>query len=156
MKTGIKLLAALAFLAAPASAYAEKTCGQMIAEKAVLPAKMAEVMQAVTDMMDAHAKYMLTNKDKDSKKEAAALQKLAKEHKALSASFKKTADGMKKLADLPGAPHDMGKMMADPAIQASMKAMLQTHKDMAALLQKEVTEMEGMMKGGGGTPPASK
>ncbi len=156
MKTAIKLLAAFALLAAPLSAHADgKTCGQMLADKAVLPAKMAEVMTAVTNMMEAHAKFMMTNKDKDSKKEAAALQKVAKEHKALAAAFKKTSESMKKLADLPGAPHDVSKLMADPAIMASMKAMLTTHKEMIALMQKEVTEMESMApKGAGAGAPA--
>ncbi len=120
----------------------DKTCGQMMAEKAVLPAKMAEVMTAVVGMLDAHAKFMLDGKTKEGKKEATALQALAKHHKGLATAFTKTSEAMKKMAEVPGAPHDMGKMMADPAIGASMKEMVRTHKEMIALLQKEVADME--------------
>ena len=51
---------------------------------------------------------------------------------------------MKKLADLPGADHDMAKMAADPKIAESMGPMLSTHKAMVALMQKEIAEMEAM------------
>lgn len=124
-----------------------KTCGQMMAEKADLPAKMSEVMTSVADMMDAHAKLMTGSKE--AKQEAAAFTKMAKEHRDLATRFKKTSDGMKKMGDLPAAEHDMAKMKADPKVQASMKAMLQSHKDMIALMQREVAEMEKMMGGGG-------
>jgi hypothetical protein len=131
--------------AAPAPA-GGPTCGQMMASKAVLPAKMAEVMAAVSEMLEAHAAFMIAGKTKEGAKEAAGMKKIAKMHKDLGALFTKTAAEMTKAGSWAAAPHDMAAMKADPKIQAAMAKMLQTHKDMAALLNKEVAEMEAMMK----------
>jgi hypothetical protein len=141
------LVAALLACTFATVAHAEdKTCGQMMAAKAVLPAKMAETMTAVANMFDAHAKFMLEGKTKEGKKEADAFKGVAKQHRDLAAGFKKTAESMNKLATLPAAPHDMAKMMADPGIGAAMQEMMRTHKEMVALLQKEIADMEAMGK----------
>jgi len=140
VRTSLVVTALLASV--PALAQAEKTCGQMIAEKAVLPEAMSKLMLAITEMMEAHAKFMLEGKpSREAKMEAKAVQSLAKQHRSQAAAFVKTAAAMKGLAELPGAPHDMAKMMADPRIQASMKELLATQRVLVALLQKEVAEM---------------
>lgn len=127
-----------------AAAAADKTCGQMMSEKAVLPAKMAELVTAVATMADAHANFMLTSepKSKEAAAEAEGMKKLAQMHRDSAVAFTKIAESLKAAAAWPAAPHDMKKMMADPKIQESMKLMLSTHKEMAALLQKEVAMME--------------
>lgn len=130
---------------ASAEDHAGHSCGQMVASKAVLPTKMAEVMTAVADMFDAHAAIMLASKNKDGAKEAAGLKKIAKNHRDLSTAFSKAAAEMSKAATWPNAPHDMAAMKADAKLGASMQKMLATHKEMIALMQKEVAEMEAMM-----------
>jgi hypothetical protein len=120
------------------------TCGQMMAEKAVLPAKMAELVTAVAANAEAHAAFMLSTepKSKEAAAEAEGLRKLAQIHRDLAIQFTKTSEAMKSAAAWPAAPHDMAKMQVDAKISESNKAMLTTHRDMAAMLQKEVAMME--------------
>ncbi len=128
----------------------DKTCGQMIAERSALPAKMAQLMTAVTHMLDAHAKLMVAGKSKEGKKEAAELKKLSKLHAGLAANFKKTAEAMKKLYAMPGAPHDPAKMAEDPKVGEAMKELITSQKEMIALMQKDLAAMEG--HAGGAAP----
>jgi hypothetical protein len=141
-------LAIAAYAAAPAAkapaAMAMPSCGQMTASKAVLPAKMAELTTAVADMYDAHAAFMATDKSKEAMAEVEGLKKLALQHRELAAMFTKTSESMKGAAAWPVVAHDHTKMMADKKLMESMGKMLTTHKEMAALMQKEIAEMEAM------------
>jgi hypothetical protein len=121
-----------------------KTCGQHMAEHAVLPSKMTEVMNAVADMMDAHAAFMVANAkgDKNAMAEADGMKMIAKDHRDLAKMMTTTATHMTEAAKWPNAPHDMNKMMADPKIQAAMKNLLKTEKEMAALMQQDIAMME--------------
>jgi hypothetical protein len=123
-----------------------KTCGQHMAEHAVLPNKMTEVMNAVADMMDAHAAFMVANAkgDKNAMAEADGMKMLAKDHRELATMMSKTGTHMTDAAKWPNAPHDMNKMMADPKIQMAMKNLLKTEKEMSALMQQDIAMMESM------------
>jgi 2-oxoglutarate dehydrogenase E2 component (dihydrolipoamide succinyltransferase) len=133
--------------AAPAAAApAGPSVGQMIASKAPLPTKMAEVMTAVADMLEAHAALVKAGKTKEGAKEAAGLKKVAADHRALAKLFTKTAANMGKATSWPAAPPDMNAMASDPAMTAAMQKMIATHKEMIALMQKEVAEMEAHSK----------
>src|SRR5262245_50284994 len=94
----VTALSTSAFAAEPASG--QKTCGQMVAEKAVLPKQMAVLMNAVAGSLDAHVKWMTAQNTKESKLEAKELTKLAKDHRAAAATFTKMAGNMEKLANL--------------------------------------------------------
>jgi hypothetical protein len=121
-----------------------KTCGQHMADHAVLPTKLAEVMTAVAEMMDTHAAYMMANAkgDKNAIAEADGMKAIAKDHRELAKIATTTATRMTEAAKWPNVPHDMSKMMADPKIQASMKNMLKAEKEMAALMQQDIAMME--------------
>jgi hypothetical protein len=140
------LVAILAAAAGSFVAYAAgeggKSCGQMTAESAPMPAKIAELMTAYADEADAHAAFMASNKDKNAQAEADGLKKLATQYRETAASLTKTADAMKAAAAWPNVPHDMKKMHADAKLKAAM--------DKTMALQKEFGEMVAKMSG----PPA--
>ena len=121
-----------------------KTCGQHMADHAVLPHKMTDLMNAVADMMDAHAAYMMANAkgNKSAVTEADGMKMIAKDHRELAKMMTTTATHMSDAAKWPSAPHDMDKMMADPKIQAAMKNVLKNEKEMAALIQQDIAMME--------------
>jgi hypothetical protein len=123
---------------------AEATCGQMISSMAPIPAKLSEGATSVADMLDAHAAFM--GKDKDSVAEAKGLRALAKTHMRVAAELKKTSDEMKKAASWPAAPHDMAKMNADPKLAAATQKMIDTHKEIIAMFQKMVADMEAQAR----------
>jgi hypothetical protein len=125
---------------------AAPSCGQMIASKAVLPAKMAELMTAVAETMDAHAALMIAGKTKEGAKEAKGLKKIAADHRALAKAMAKAQASMEAAAKWPNAPHDMATMMGDAKLMASMQKMLAAEKEMVALMQKDLAEMEAMHK----------
>ena len=135
---------ATAYAGEPAAAGAQKTCGQQIAEKAVLPAQMAVLMNAVAGTVESHAKWMTAMKTKESTLEAKALTALAKEHRAVAASYTKIADHMRQMAKLPGAPHDPA--LIDPAMAAAVKTQADAVAEMIKLLQQEQAELEQVQK----------
>jgi hypothetical protein len=120
------------------------TCGQMVANMAAIPATIAKGAEAVADTWEAHAALM--GKDKDSQAEAKALRALAKGHRQIVASLKKESEEMKKAASWPSASHDMAKMMADPKLTAGMQKLTEAHKEIIALMQKSLADLEAMQK----------
>jgi hypothetical protein len=144
------MVAGLLVMAVPVLAIANepgtgKTCGQIIAEKAVMPEKTAAFMTAAADMIDAHAAWMKAHKgDKNAAKEAQSLAKLSRSHRALAKSASAIATSMKGMATLPGAPHDM--KLIDPKLAETMQNHARAARELAELLQKEAAEMEKSAK----------
>ena len=122
----------------------QPTCGQMISSMAPIPAKLSEGASSVADMWEAHAALM--GKDKDSVAEAKGLRAIAKTHKQIAASLMKASEEMKKAASWPAAPHDMAKMMADPKMAETSKKVMEVHKEIIAMFQKMVADMEAQQK----------
>ena len=120
------------------------TCGQMVASMAVIPATLAKGAEAVAESWEAHAALM--GKDRDSQAEAKGLHALAKNHRQMVASLRKESDEMKKAASWPAAPHDMAKMMADPKLTAATHKLIEAHKEIIAMMQKSLADLEAMQK----------
>jgi hypothetical protein len=120
------------------------SCGQKIAGMAGMPAKLSEGASSVADMLDAHA--ALLGKEKEAAAEAKGLRALAKTHKQIAASLTKASEEMKKAASWPAAPHDMAKMMADPKLSAATQKVIDVHKELIAMMQKMVADMEAQQK----------
>jgi hypothetical protein len=122
----------------------QPTCGQMISSMAPIPAKLSEGAASVADMLEAHAALM--GKDKDSVAEAKGLRAVAKTHKQIAASLLKASEEMKKAASWPAAPHDMAKMGSDPKLAETSKKVIEVHKEIIAMFQKMVADMEAQQK----------
>jgi hypothetical protein len=122
----------------------EPTCGEKVASMAAIPAKLAEGAESVAEMWEAH--IALLGSDKDSQAEAKGLRALVKGHKQLAASLRQESEKMAKATSWPNAPHDTKKMMADPKSTAAMQKLMRVHKDIIALMQKSLADMEAMHK----------
>jgi hypothetical protein len=140
--------------AAPAAK--TENCGAMMKDTAKLPAKFAELMTAIADGQTAHANWVGMGKDAASQAEAAAIKKIAQDHRDLAAAAKKAAADMEAAATLTPAPHDPAKM-DQKAMQEQMTKNLALEREMANMMLKHADESEKMMKDKmGGGAPASK
>lgn len=114
-----------------------KTCGQMTADAAAMPAKIAELMSGYAEEAEAHAAFMAGVKgDKNAAAEADALKKLAQSYRDSAAALTKTADAMKAAAAWPAAKHDMKAMMADAKVKAAMEKVGGLQKDFGTMVAK--------------------
>lgn len=123
---------------------ADMSFGQMLSSHAGMPEKMAEGATAGADMLEAHA--ALLGKEKDAQTEAKGMRAIAKAHRQVATDLKKVADEMKKAASWPAVPHDMAKMNADPKLMAAQKHFIEVHKEIIAMMQKAVSDMEAHQK----------
>jgi hypothetical protein len=119
-------------------------CGAMMASVMPLPTKFSELMTAVADGMDGHAAWVGASKDKSAKAEAAAMKKLAKDHRAVAAQMKKIIADMEAASKLGTVPHDMSK--ADPKMGEGMSKQVTLEREMAALMIKHADETDKMLK----------
>lgn len=122
---------------------AEKTCGQWMSEKAELPSKMGELMGAVAEGTEAHAKWVGTSKDKAARAESAMMMKMAKDQRTMATMSTKMAEQMMKAKDMASVPHDMSKM--DPKVTEIMTRMAKLDREMAALLMKDAEQIEARL-----------
>ena len=124
-----------------AAAPAMKSCGQMMKEAAALPTKFAELMTAIADGQNGHI-AMLTGKDAASTAEAAALKKVAQDHRDLAAAAKKAAADMEAMGTLAPVPNE-----AKPDAKGieGMTKQIALEKEMANMMLKHAEEGEKMM-----------
>jgi hypothetical protein len=131
--------------AAAAGSMKTENCGAMMKSLVPLPTKFAELMQAVTDGMTAHANWIAQGKDPAAKAEAAAMKKIALDHQAVMNDVKKAAADMEAAGTLQPAPHDMSKM--DPKQMGEMMMKQATlEREMAALMVKHADDTEKAVK----------
>ncbi len=135
--TGTKVMPAPA--AAAAAMPEHMTCGQMMAAESAMPAKMNELMTAIADGMEMHAKWSGTA-NKVAKGEHDAMMKIAKDHRQMGAMMKSTSEEMMKQKNLASAPHDMKAM--DPKMGETMTKQVTLEREMATMMMKDADETE--------------
>jgi hypothetical protein len=124
----------------------EMSCGEMMAAKAALPKKLAELMAVAFEGLDAHVKLLAAAKgDAKAQAEAKALAKVAKGHKAMGDAATKVAADMEAMKELPSSPEvektaDMAKMME------GMQKQIALMKELGKMMTDEAKKGEQMMK----------
>jgi len=82
-----------------------ESCAAELAESAIVPEKVAELMQHVAFNLEAHAAWVGDAVDA-ARQEQAALLSVAEGYRAIATAGFSAAACMRGLADLPPAPHD--------------------------------------------------
>src|SRR5262245_36675329 len=82
-----------------------ETCGAELAGAAVVPERLAELLEHVAQNLDAHAAWV-GSEGAAAEQERAALLKVAAGYRAIASAALDTATVMRGLGDLPPAPHD--------------------------------------------------
>jgi hypothetical protein len=122
----------------------QQTCGKGLAEHAVLPAKMAELMAAIAENLELHREALDFN-DSNSKKEYDAYLELAGEHRELGLELQATAKKMADCWDLPMGEHDQ-HVMSSPKVLAAFQRVVHVEQELLVLLQKRVEQDLKMLR----------
>lgn len=95
----------------------QPTCGKGLAEHSALPARLAELVDALAENLELH-QGTLDLSDENARKELDAYVKLAREHRSLAAQLRETAQRMAGYRDLPMGRHDERALAAPRLVEA--------------------------------------
>jgi hypothetical protein len=123
----------------------QPTCGKGLAEHSALPAKLAELEDALAENLEAH-QMTLDLSDGNSRKELDAYVTLAREHRAIAAQLRQTAEHMAGYRDLPMGRHDE-RAFADPKLFDAFEKFVRAEEDLLVQLQAAVERDRGMLAG---------
>jgi hypothetical protein len=128
----------------------QPTCGKGLAESSALPAKLAELVDAVAEILDVHMEA-LDLSDAKSRKERDAYRGLVSEHRKIAAELQATARRMAGYRDLPMGRHDPASMAA-PRPAEVFATFVEIEDELVTLLRKRLESDRAMlreMRGGG-------
>jgi hypothetical protein len=121
----------------------QRTCGNGLAENAVLPRGMGRVAFALAGVLECHTKA-LDVKDPAGRKEYDAYRRLVDELRGLAPQLRTLAEQMAGYRDLPMTRHDPAAM-ASPDARASLQGLVDVEQELLAVLQKQVDEFRGIL-----------
>ena len=126
----------------------EQTCGQGLAEYSALPARLADVTNAVADNLQAHMQALELD-DEAARQEHAVYLRLAEEHRQLAARLRAVAGEMAAARDLPMGRHDQ-QTLTSPEVGDAFHRFVKAKQELLALLQRMVEQDQRMLAEMGG------
>ena len=126
----------------------QQTCGRGLAEHSVLPARLAEVIEAMADNLMAHMGALELD-DEPARQEHAVYLRLCEEQRQAAARLRAVAGEMAAARELPMGRHDTQTMTSPEvahAFQRFVKAkqvLLATLQGMAEQDQRMLAAMDG-------------
>ena len=121
----------------------QPTCGKGLAENAVLPGKLGELVAAMGEVLEVHMRALDLN-DVNSKQEFEAYKALAREHREIAAGLAAAAREMAGYRDLPMGRHDE-KAMAEPRALEVFENFVRHKQELLALLQETIEQDQQML-----------
>jgi hypothetical protein len=131
----------------------EPTCGKGLAAHASLPAAFGAVIDAVAENLEGHL-GTLDLTDENSRLEHEAYERLVKEHRAIAAQLRATAEAMAGYRDLPMGRHDE-EALGSPRIVDAFVSLVRVERELLTLLGERVAEHEQMLAEFGGAGAGS-
>jgi hypothetical protein len=122
----------------------EPTCGKGIAASADLPDRLSDFMRAMADLFENHIRALDPAED-SGRVETEAYQQLRSSHHDLGGRLEALAASMRGYRNLPMAAHNMDILM-DRASSDSFARLVESEKDLLALLQDRVEEHGKMLE----------
>jgi hypothetical protein len=120
-----------------------ETCGQGLAERSALPAKLSALSAAMADNLDQHRRTLdLT--DHNARAEHDAYDAVASALRDAATQLQGIADGMAEYAPLPMARHDE-RAASSPEIRDAFVRFLEREQDLSALLDTWIQEDRAML-----------
>jgi hypothetical protein len=126
----------------------QPTCGQGVAEHSLLPARLAEVTDAVAANLEAHTKA-LDPDDEAARRELAVYLKLARAHRQAAAQLRAIAEDMAAQRELPMGRHDE-QALASSEVVAAFRRFVTAKQQLLALLQELLEQDRRMLAEMGG------
>jgi hypothetical protein len=131
----------------------ETSCGKGLADHSVLPAKVAELIDAVAHNLELHM-TALDLQDPNSRAEHEAYSLLSTQHRNIAAQLQALAQQMASYRDLPRGRHDQ-QTMSQPRFFKALETFVQREQELQALLQHKMDQhrqMLAVMRGPGSQP----
>jgi short-subunit dehydrogenase involved in D-alanine esterification of teichoic acids len=121
----------------------QPTCGQGLAERSALPAKLGELAASLADNLEVHTRA-LDLSEQNAKEELAVYQKLVQQHRAIAAQLETVGEDMAGYHDLPMAKHDL-EAMSSNAVVTAFDRYVKVEQELLGLLERRVEEDQAML-----------
>ena len=126
----------------------QQTCGRGLAEHSALPARLADVTNAMADNLQVHMQALELD-DEAARQEHAVYLRLAEEQRQVAARLRAVAAEMAAARDLPMGRHDE-QTMTSPEVGAAFQRFVTAKQELLDLLQQMVEEDRRMLAEMGG------
>jgi hypothetical protein len=113
----------------------QPTCGRGLAANAILPERLAALMNAMATMLENHTRALDLN-ETNGRLEHDAYERLVSDQRTLASGLEALARAMEGNRDLPMARHNLAPLN-DQASRAVLAAFIDAERDLITLLQKQ-------------------
>jgi hypothetical protein len=120
------------------------TCGEGLAQSAVLPTKLGELAAAMATVLEVHM-TSLDLADDNARPEYDAYRRLVNDYRAIAAQLQATGAAMASYRDLPMGRHDE-QVLSSPAAVDAFEHFVTAEQELLALLQTRVAQEEQMLR----------
>jgi hypothetical protein len=127
----------------------QQTCGRGLAEHSALPARLAEVTEAMANNLQVHMQALELD-DEPARQEHAVYLRLAEEQRQAAARLRAVAAEMAAARDLPMGRHDE-QTMSSPEVGDAFQRFVEAKQELLALLQRMVSDDQRMLAEMGGS-----
>jgi hypothetical protein len=127
----------------------QQTCGRGLAEHSALPARLAEVTEAMADNLQAHMQALELD-DEAARQEHAVYLNLAEEQRQAAGRLRAVAREMAAARDLPMGRHD-AQTLTSPEVAHAFQRFVDAKQELLALLQRMAEQDRQMLAAMGGT-----
>jgi hypothetical protein len=128
------------------------TCGKGLAEHSAIPAKLAELIDALAANLEAHQPTLDLTDDR-SRQELEAYVTLGRAHRSIAAQLRDVAERMSGYRDLPMGRHDE-RALEGRAVVDAFARYVRAEREVLALLESSVARDAAMLSAVVGTAPA--
>jgi hypothetical protein len=126
----------------------QQTCGRGLAEHSALPARLAEVTEAMASNLQVHMQALELD-DEPARQEHAVYLRLAEEQRQAAARLRAVANEMAAARDLPMGRHD-AQTMSSPEVGDAFLRFVKAKQELLDLLQGMVEDDRRMLAEMGG------
>jgi hypothetical protein len=126
----------------------QQTCGRGLAEHSELPARLADVADAMADNLQVHMQA-LELEDEAARQEHAVYLRLAEEQRQVAARLRAVAGEMADARDLPMGRHDQ-QTLTSPEVGEAFQRFITAKEELLALLQRMVEQDQHLLAQMGG------
>ena len=121
----------------------QQTCGRGLAEHAELPARLAEVIEAMADNLRVHMGALELD-DEPAREEHAVYLRLAEEQRQAAGRLRAIAGEMAAARDLPMGRHDP-QTLSSPEVAGAFRHFVEAKQALAATLQEMAGEDQRLL-----------
>jgi hypothetical protein len=119
------------------------TCGKGLAKNAALPAKLADVADAMACLLEAHTRALDVTHE-DGRKEYDAYRRIAEDWRGAAPQLHAIATQMAGYRDLAMGPHDEA-VMAAPPFRDAFERFVVAERELAELIRGQLSDYGPML-----------